>query len=82
MLRSADRTRDATATGAQSRVPIAAHDQDLKDLASLIGSLDIDLTKTVTKERPRAQGARAGVDSEVMIAERLRSESRFPDGTR
>jgi hypothetical protein len=49
LLRSADRTREAT-TPVQSRY--AAPDQDLKDLASLIGSLDIDLTKTVTKERP------------------------------
>ena len=49
LLRSADRTREAT-TPMQNR---PAPDQELRDLASLIGSLDIDLTKTVTKERPK-----------------------------
>lgn len=54
LMRSADRNRDTT-TPVRSTISAAtpANDLDLKELVSLIG--DIDMTRTVIKERPHMQ---------------------------
>lgn len=62
-MRSADRNRDTT-TPLRPK-PTASGDQDLQDLASLIGSLGIDMTKTTTKDRAKQSVDQADLRSEV-----------------